>query len=571
MWGRGINQDTHEIARRLAGFRVLAGLDRRTLRHIALAGQWFCLPGGAELERAGPTDRALFFVLSGTMTVQVEDGRGSLECVAHVPAGETVGEMSLLSDEPHSARLFAHRDTELFALSRPAFERVAKIHPDILRNLSLLLIDRLRRTTHRAAMRHAGRSVALIGTEARDDLLDLASQLVTALWSMGVRATCLDQSDAGRPADWYHAVEAEHDLVLYIAQHDEKKWWRQAERQADRIVLVGSETRAELSSNAVLVARATDRILLSSTASAAPRSDLKPIIGLRHVVRSGNRRDIARLARFLCGRAVGLVLSGGGARGFSQLGIVRALAEAGIPIDAVGGTSMGAIIAAGLASEWSFEEAAERMRAAFVRTNPISDVTVPTVAFFGGRKVRQLLHRNFGDARIEDLALPYFCVTSDLTDGVDAAHHSGLLAERLQASVALPGLLPPVVLDGHVHVDGGVMNNLPVEHMARITSGIIAVDVTGDTRLPPAGDGTPAPNILSILIRTGTVGNEFQRREAHRAASVLFEPPVGGIGFRDWQSFDRAVAIGHAHGLERLEREPELIEKLRLSGLRAAA
>ena len=153
------------------------------------------------------------------------------------------------------------------------------------------------------------------------------------------------------------------------------------------------------------------------------------------------------------------------------------------------------------------------MKEAFVATNPMSDFTVPKVSFFSGRKVRRLLSHHFGKSRIEDLTLPYFCVTADLTDGVDCAHRHGMVAERLAASVALPGLLPPLVIDNHVHVDGGIMNNLPVDHMSRLISGpIIAVDVCGNTSL--ASEGGSVPGILSILARTGTVGNEWQRRKS---------------------------------------------------------
>jgi NTE family protein len=555
--------DSRAVARRLAGFRVLNGLDPKAARLIARAGTWFCLPGGAELERLGAADRALFFVLSGTVSVHVDDGRGGLESVAHVPAGETLGEMSLLTDEPHSARLFAHRDTELFSLDRKAFERVAATYPELMRNLSILLIERLRRTTHRAAVRHGGRSVAFLAAYPSVDVNALASRVVTALWAMGIKATCLDSSDAGRPSEWYHGVEAAHDLVLYLASPHDPVWSRQAERQSDRVMLVINESDVdpEPAANSTFETRKpADRIVL---ADANPKRRTGPIgDGLRHLVRAGNTADVARLARFVAGRAIGLVLSGGGARGFAHLGVIRTLREAGIPIDAAGGTSMGAIVAAGLALEWSTDELTQRMREAFVDTNPISDLTVPTVAFFGGRKVRSLLDRAFGDHRIEETPLPFFCVTSDLTLGTDEAHRAGRLSDKLRASVAIPGILPPVVMEGRVHVDGGVMNNLPVDHMARLSAGpIIAIDVSGDTRLP-AANGTAAPNILSILIRTGTVGNEWQRREARRAAALVLDPPIDEIGFRDWLAFDRAVAIGAEHAWERLNTDTDAFARL---------
>src|SRR5262249_17605392 len=134
-----------------------------------------------------------------------------------------------------------------------------------------------------------------------------------------------------------------------------------------------------------------------------------------HHVRSGNIADIQRLSRFIAGRAVGIVLAGGGARGFAHIGILKALMESGVPFDHLGGTSMGAIIAAGMAAEWTIEELTERVRAAFVEVNPLSDYTLPLIALVRGKKVSNLLRENFGDVRIEELPKPFFCVSSDLT------------------------------------------------------------------------------------------------------------------------------------------------------------
>ena len=275
------------------------------------------------------------------------------------------------------------------------------------------------------------------------------------------------------------------------------------------------------------------------------------------------------LARFIAGRAVGIVLAGGGARGFAHIGILKALKEAGVPFDHLGGTSMGAIIAAGVASEWDIEELTERVRVAFVEANPLSDYTLPLIALVRGKKVSTLLRENFGDVRIEELPKPFFCVSSDLTTGRIHEHRSGALWRALRASVALPGILPPVTHHGHLLVDGGVMNNLPVDVMRQRESGpIIASDVTGEIDLQVRDDkygerpfwwllwqrmrGTPS--IVSILMRSGTVGSEAQRRIVREQADYLFEPPLPDIGLRDWRSFDRAIAEGYEHAQAMIEK-----------------
>ena len=182
----------------------------------------------------------------------------------------------------------------------------------------------------------------------------------------------------------------------------------------------------------------------------------------------------------------------------------------------------------------------------------------------------RLLQDNFGDMKLEDLPTTYFCVSSNLTLGRAHIHREGPLWKALRATVSIPGLLPPVVQDGQLLVDGGLMNNIPVDVMSTIAEGpVIGVDVAGDEPLLAdsedfhegpwlqvlARQRKGAPSIISILMRTGTVGNEVQRREARAKATVLFDPPLPGIGLRSWHDFDEAVEQGYRHALEVIEQD----------------
>jgi NTE family protein len=283
--------------------------------------------------------------------------------------------------------------------------------------------------------------------------------------------------------------------------------------------------------------------------------------------------DVARIARLLTGHGVGIVFSGGGARGFAHIGIVKALREAGIPADLVGGTSMGAIMGAGVAHRWSIEEMTERFRRSFVVVNPLRDYTYPLFSLVTGRKVSTLLHREFGDVTIEDLPLPFFCVSSNLTTGHSDVHRRGTLWRWLRASVAIPGVLPPVLHNGEVLVDGGTMNNLPVDAMRELGRGpVIGCDVGGDRAftaetddmdVPPPWDlvrwitNRPRrPNIFRILWRAGMV-NSSATTVAHREKTdLLLQPPLAQVDMLNWQEFDRAIALGYEYTVRRLETLP---------------
>ena len=229
---------------------------------------------------------------------------------------------------------------------------------------------------------------------------------------------------------------------------------------------------------------------------------------------------------------------------------------------------MGGILAAGVAADWSDDELVERFRRSFVDTNPLSDYTLPLVSLVSGRKVGMLLRRELGDIDIEDLPLPFFCVSSNLTTGRIAVHQQGPLWRWLRASVAIPGVLPPVFHGGEVFVDGGAMNNLPVDVMrAKGRGPVIGVDVGTDrafttdvesTEAPSvwnlfgARRGRQQPSILQILLRCEHGQQHDGEAGAAEQSDLLLTPPLESLDLLDWKSFERAIAIGYRDTCERL-------------------
>jgi NTE family protein len=561
----------------LAAFPLLAEVGEPALKKLLAEAIWFGLPGGVLLDRKGENDAALFLVVTGCLGVFVEDARSGRRLVAHIPAGETVGEMSLLSGEAHSAQLVALRDSELLRISREGFEALIARHPRVMRNLMRVLVRRLADTTRNPKDGSRPKTFAIVPLQDGLGHEAIAYRLASALVEMGAKAAVLDSTACEQTAEWFDTFEAAHDVVFYRGDGPDTPWTHLCLRQADRVFLLA---RADWPLPAHRHAAGKARInglpellLLHppGNQSGVPEHfSLKSgLFESHHHIRLGRADDVRRLARFVAGRAVGLVLGGGGARGFAHIGIVKALAEAQVPFDYLGGSSMGAIIAAGLALEWTIDELAERMREAFVKRNPISDYTLPLIALVRGKKVSALLRRHFGEVHIEELPKPFFCVSSDLTSGRIHEHRAGFLWRALRASVALPGILPPVSHRRHLLVDGGVMNNLPVDVMAaRCRGPLIASDVTGEVDLTVGDEhygerpfwkllwqrmrGTPS--IVSILMRSGTVGSEAQRRVVRAEADYLFEPPLSDLGPLDWRSFDRAVAEGYAHARVLIEQ-----------------
>jgi NTE family protein len=284
------------------------------------------------------------------------------------------------------------------------------------------------------------------------------------------------------------------------------------------------------------------------------------------------------MARMLTGQSVGLVLSGGGARAYAHIGAIKALHETKTPIDFIAGTSMGGIIAAGVAMGWSDEELDWRIRKAFVESSPLDDIAFPIIAMTRGEKVKDRLAEHFQDALIPDLWLPFFCVSTDLTAGVYHVHRRGMLREALRASIALPGILPPVSDGGHVLVDGAVTKNMPSDVMRSMHLGpIIGVDVaeacgitaedvevpTSTWRWIASGEWRKGPPIVSVLMRSATVSNAHEQAAARGYTDLLIVPDIGPVEIRDWKAYDPAVDAGRQAMLDALAKLEKPITELR--------
>ncbi len=360
---------------------------------------------------------------------------------------------------------------------------------------------------------------------------------------------------------------------MYPADAGDTPWTRLCLRQADVVLLAARGSGGDAAWTHPLWRdggmRRAELLLLheSGIENGAAARWQASLPGIRHHHVRGPE-DFGRVVRLLTGRAVGLVLSGGGARGFAHLGVVRALREHGVPIDLVGGTSMGGILAAGVAKDWDDAELVERFKRCFVDTNPLSDFTLPLVSLVSGRKVGMLLRRELGDIDIEDLPLPFFCVSSNLTTGRIAVHQHGPLWRWLRASVAIPGVLPPVFQGGEVFVDGGAMNNLPVDVMrARVRGAVIGVDCGMDRAFTTDVEATETPsiwkllggrgrqkrpNILQILWRAGMVNSATATSERRNQSDLLITPALESLDLLDWKGFRRAIDIGYRDTCERL-------------------
>lgn len=289
--------------------------------------------------------------------------------------------------------------------------------------------------------------------------------------------------------------------------------------------------------------------------------------------------DFHRLARRLCGRSVGLVLGGGGARGIAHIGVIKALEEAGIPIDIIGGTSIGSFIGALYARDADVVPMYGRAKKFAGRMGSMwrfaLDLTYPTVSYTTGHEFNRGIFKTFGDSQIEDFWLEFYCNTTNLSRSRAEFHSSGYVWRYVRASMTLAGLIPPICDEGSMLVDGGYIDNLTVSHMKGLGADVIfAVDVGSiDDNTPQAyGDSLsgfwsvvnrwnpfssiPNPPTLSeIQARLAYVSSIENLERAKTMPGCLYmRPPIDPYGTLEFGKFDEIYQLGYAFGRQYLER-----------------
>ena len=573
----------------LKSIPFLKDAPRRALKAAGKEARWYSVPAGTALFKAGETSNTIYFVLTGTLGAFRPASSGYSEFIGHIRAGEPVGEMSLFigsedadgdgeaDNAPHTNSVYALRDSEVLEISRKGFDRLIKAEPEILEAMIRLILARLRQAGKRSA-RAEPKVFTLVGTSPTIDMRLRARMLREELVSSGYKVAIIDEETGDdKPSSYFDDLEANFDYVLLVSEIRNTSWYRLSVRQADRIWVIGradarpSKPLMPEQNSPAMAHKLVDVILLhhqGQRQASRPREWMEAAGAVRIFHWNGmDRGDCGRLARTLSGRSVGLVLSGGGARAYAHIGAVRALRERGVPIDLAGGTSMGAVIAACVALGWSDDEIDRNIRKAFVDSNPLGDWRLPVVSMVKGHRVDNRLREHFKDVEIGDLQIPFFAVSTNLTDGCFRIHRNGVLRHVLRASIALPGILPPVVDNGEILVDGGVLNNFPADVMRDLHRGFIVGSDVGRTRKGMASDEfqnppsffswvlehgfRSAPPIAGLLMRAGTINvNPVAGREL---TDIVVTPPIEGIELRDWKAYDQAVEAGYEAMLETLD------------------
>ncbi len=551
-------------------FRQLSISARSVLAH---SSDHISLSAGDDLFCQGDTADALFLVVSGRLHVVDEDEQ-SHRIVGVLGSGAWVGELSLLTGSPRAATITAARDAQLIRISREAFDDVLADQPELGIGLARALAAQVQRTRGLPSPPPSLDTIAVLALGPGLPFEPVLGGIVAEARRIGTVAVLTEHdhhsgpgaptegerpgakdaggdhdTDAGWAARLAEAEASHASVVLSCPSPDTAlRWASFCTRSADRTVAMLRGGAPPAWATPLLHGHVDLAFVGSSMPSArtaAGMSALQPRAHHHVGEATTSAPTIARLARRVTAQAVGLVFSGGGARGLAHLGVVDTLVEAGIPLDRLGGCSAGALVAALLAVGKSPAEAIAQVRTDMVDHHPFGDVTVPRESLIKGKRAMAMLERWFGDARIEELSIPLFTVSADLASGDLVVHREGLIRDAVAASMAIPGFAPPLRSGSRLLVDGGLLNNFPVDVMADTDEGpVIGVDVMRDLGANDLGRSTSTPGIVTTIARAMVLGGWQRAERNRRLASVLITPEIDMIGLFEFDRIDEALDAG---------------------------
>uniref|UniRef100_A0A665X4J8 lysophospholipase n=1 Tax=Echeneis naucrates TaxID=173247 RepID=A0A665X4J8_ECHNA len=539
----------HTVVKRMSSF----------VRQIDFALDWMAVEAGRAVYRQGEKSDSTFIVLSGRLRSVIMKEDGKKELIGEYGRGDLIGVVEALTHQNRATTVHAVRDSELAKLPEGALGSIKRRFPQVVTRLIHLLGQKILQQVNGplTGMRvcckwDAGNqasnlsTVTVLPVSEEVPLTAFSLELKHALVAIGptllltsdiikqrLGAAALDSVHEYRLSSWLGQQEDIHRIVLYQTDYTLTPWTQRCIRQADCIIIVGlgeqdpavGELERMLEGSAVRAQK--QLVLLHREDGPTPKGtvdwlNMRSWIS-RHLHLSCPRRvfskrslpkllelyqrvsekptdrhsDFSRLARVLTGNAIALILGGGGARGCSQVGIMRAVCEAGIPVDLIGGTSIGSLMGALYAEDRSHsrmriraKEWAMQMTSVFQK---VLDLTYPVTSMFSGAAFNSSISNVFKSKQIEDLWIPYFNITTDITASAMRVHTDGSLWRYVRASMSLSGYLPPLCdpKDGHLLMDGGYINNLPAD-VARSMGAkvVIAIDVGSrdETNLTNYGD-----------------------------------------------------------------------------------
>ncbi len=592
---------------------IFSDLDATERAALAAELETRTLKRGDVLVRQGDAADALYIALSGRFAVTLE---GRRDPITEIGPNQPIGEMAFLTEGKRTATVTALRDSLVLRLGRAEFERLSAKCPSIWRTITSALSQRLAATTVSEAPAPDPRPRTI--TIVRAGEAPVPQEFIAALTSVfcaASRTLVLDAAkaaellpkgvalDSAEATQTLNELESSYDYVIFLADVDVTPWSQKAVRHADLVLGVGTHaanptpSRLEKLAHEFVSPEARRLVLLHphrKFITGTSRWLRWRQVAMHHHVAMDSRGDVERLFRFINGTAVGLVCCGGGALCAAHVGLYKALIERGLEFDIMGGTSAGAAMVGAFAMGKHPDDIDRGTHDIFVTNRAMQRYTWPRYSLLDHSHYDRQLRRYFGGVNIEDLWVPYFAVSTNLSSYALHRHDRGDLFEAIRASGSIPVLLPPVYTkNGEMLVDGCLLDNVPIRTMHELKSGpnvVVSFDIPELQRFEVDYEALPsraeliqmslnpftrgqlpdAPGLTTVLMRS-LMANRHDFNRQLKDEDLLLVPPIpDDMGILDWQRHTELVELtyhwGHAQ-MDAIEKTGHPV----LASARAAA
>lgn len=581
--------------------RLFKKIDSTTLHNLLEASTLHHLKNGEQLFAEGDEPDGLYTVIAGRLNVETTRNDGEKMVLAEVHAHYTIGEYALLTGNDRFASVYATRESMVARLPRDSFDSIVMQNPELLASITKIIVERQLKNARgtiekshdtnfvmvpldaRLPIRRLGQQMHAVFSESENPLTLDSSSFDVLYGKQGAAKTGFRDIFSSSVSAWLDDKENHFSHVIYVADREWNAWTQRCLNRADRIMLIASaredndSSLREIEEKLEKIYRDTkfrpriELVLIHPVNTKNPKNTerwlrARNIDGFHHI-RVGDRQHVQRLYRRMTGKARGLVFSGGGARGYAHLGVQRAIEEHGYKVDYLGGASMGGLLSAAMAMGFDYDDI-YKLSSRFANSRALFDYTLPVVALMKSRKLTRFCREVYGSHRIEDLWIPYFCVSSNLANGQEVVHQRGYLWKAVRATISLPGIFSPVpTITGELLTDGSVLNTFPVDVMHRLMAGgsIVGVNVSQISemrhsynygtslsgwrvflsRINPFMDRMRAPRIAETLFRAADIKSIQRLNETSEMLDVLIEPDVSEVALLDFKSFSSISDIGY--------------------------
>ena len=571
--------------------RLFGDMSTNQLERILAVTEILEFDAGEYLFQQGESGNAFYIVLSGRFRA-LQNNEDGIFILGDISAGEPIGELSLFTKEKHSASIVALRKSSVMRLEDDEYATLVQQFPAFANTLTKFVIDRLRRNALQKKMDAAPKNIAVINLQPANDVSPYTGQIQEQLQNMGLEINIYDHTSQAE--ENYHStfdnMEKQAGLNFLVCDIEHPEWARQCIAYCDLVIVATGfseectlyEIEKQLSLYTSNVMNKKIYLLLLHPENAPLPTNTRRwfegrVFDLHLHIRKNNLADIRRFCRIVTHQATGLVLGGGGARGFAHIGVLKALLEAGFEFDFVGGTSAGGIYGACITHcDFEMQKIMLLCEMAATRKLTSNDFTLPFISLMSGKKIRKFLRETFKDGHLEDLWVSTFCVSTNFSNASLKVHERGLTSQQIEASIAIPGVFPPVIIDKHLHIDGGIIDNLPIETMyKKPVRNVVAVSLSAEATALIEEAEMPSswrmfwnkfsyksrkfglPGLSSILINSITINSRHRQETSKAHVALYLELDLKEFKFLDWTRWQQIIQKGYEQTQARLKEIPE--------------